>query len=137
MCSISDNVCECEILQRKMARRILYCNNTLANEVALGELGLWKLAQIREMLRLGFLNKILSYSSSSWVKRVYLESRRRFEYFGEKNWCAYTYDIICEYDMEHVWEEDLFRKEFKGEMKGVLGEKIETDWREEALGKKL
>ena len=70
------------------------------------------------------------------MKRVYLESRRRFEYFGEKNWCTYTYDILCKYDMGYVWEENLFRKEFKGEMKGVLGERIETEWRKEALGKK-
>lgn len=56
--------------------------------------------------------------------------------FGEKNWCAYTFEILCKYDMRYVWEENLFRKEFKGEMKGVLGERIQTEWRKEALSKK-
>ena len=126
---------EAERVQTDMLRRILRCGTGMAGVAVRGELGVRKLSERRDMLRLGFWNKVLSYPSHSWVRRVYMESRRRQVFFNEYNWCSYTQQLLGRYGLGKAWEENIHNEKWKPLMRAKVFEKAELEWREEVNGK--
>ena len=107
---------EAEVLQRMIGRRILRLNKTVANEVVMGELGWLPLKARRMMLRLFFWLKILGMKDSRWVKRVYLEAKRRLDTHPDRvNWASHTRDVLVKLGLGDYWESQ--------------GPPSETEWR--------
>jgi len=103
------------VLQRLIGRRILRLN-TVANEVVMGELGWLPLKARRMMLRLFFWLKILGMRDSRWVKRVYLEAKRRLDTHPNRvNWASHTRDVLVKMGLGGYWESQ--------------GPPSETEWR--------
>jgi hypothetical protein len=119
---------EAELMQREMGRRILGCSRRMVNEVVLGELGWMTMRGRRKKLRLGFWAKILSMKEERWVKKVYEESRRRYEEEGEKNWCSMTHEILKEIGLEEAWEEQEVGADWKDQVGEAVLKKEEEAW---------
>ena len=95
---------EAEAEQRRMARIILGCSEKTANEVVLGELGWQTIKGRRWAIRLTYWGKLVCMADSRLAKRIYNESRRRYENDGTTNWCSYTHRMMTELKLEGVWE---------------------------------
>jgi hypothetical protein len=94
---------EAEKIQMQMGRRILGCSSTTSNAAVRGDLGWQSLKARRDMLRLTYWGKIINMKGKRWTRRIYEESRRRYEEKGKANWCTYTHHILKEYGLEEAW----------------------------------
>ena len=119
---------EAEAVQIEMLKRILRCGPRIPNDVVLGEMGVLPLRVRRDMLRLGFWTKILSYSDKTWVKRLYNEGRRRFIVGQEKNWSSFTHSLLQKYGCLEDWDSDEFDPDLKDRMRAKVWEVAERDW---------
>ena len=84
---------EADAIQMQMGRRILGCSPKTSNAVVRGELGWQTLKARRDMLRMTYWGKLVGMNRNRWTRRIYDESRRRYEEDGEANWCAYTHQL--------------------------------------------
>ena len=125
---------EAEAIQREMGKMILGCSTRMANDVVLGELGWWRLKARRDLLRLTFWGKVVSYMSSSrLVRQVYQYSRSRYDARKSSKWCKYTHALLQELDLEDKWLNDdtaWNEKEWDKELRERIQERERKQWLE-------
>ena len=127
---------EAEILQRKMAKRILGLPEKTTNEAVLGDLGWWPLKARRDMIRLRYLQKILNMKQDRLPKMIYEWERQMDE--RKDSWLAYTKKLLIDLDLEEVWIRQEI-KESTNEWNKLIEKKIQEreqrEWRQRALKK--
>jgi hypothetical protein len=76
------------------------------------------------------------------IRRVYGETRKRFEMFGEKNWCSYTAFVLEEVGLGQAWRDQSVSNEnlvgklsWRSFLKIKLHEVEERVWKESMLKK--
>ena len=121
---------EAEKLQREMAKRILGLRESTNNEVALGELGWWKLKARRDMLRLRYWGRLIKMKQGKLPRKVYEWELRRQK--GKRSWTMYTKRLLLDLGMEEYWKEQRV-KETRGEWGELVSKKIhereQREWR--------
>ena len=65
-------------------KKILRVKSSTTNEAIVGELGLCSLRGRRRMLRLNFWQTLNNMDQNRLVKRIYIESKKRFSLKKEK-----------------------------------------------------
>ena len=125
---------EAEGIQMQMGRRILGCRSKTTNAAVRGELGWQTLKARRDMLRMTYWGKLVSMSRKRWTRRIYDESRRRYEENGKTSWCTYTHHILKEYGLEDAWVKGttgMMMKEWKVRVSTAIKSYEAKKWTEE------
>ena len=120
---------EAEKLQREMAKRILGLKESTNNEVALGELGWWKLRARRDMLRLRYWGRLINMKQGKLPRKVYEWELRRQK--GKRSWTMYTKRLLLELGMEDYWKKQRVnetREEWGELVSKKIQEREQRDW---------
>ena len=129
---------EAELIQRKMARRILKCSKKTPAEVLQGELGWVSLAGRRAMLRLFFWARILELGRHTWVRRLYNAGRQQLVANPQSNsWSKLTRDLLRQLGLGQYWDTQQLpdMEVWRERVRTLVLNRDEAKWRYRMLSK--
>lgn len=129
-----------EKVQRTMAKRILGCSPSAANEFVLGELGWVSLQARRDMLRLRLWYRIVHANKDRIVYKVYRAGKEQLainDRCAKGGWCEYTRSILQSLELGDRWDtEDLGEAgEWAGVVKVAIRVREQKKWRDNMRAK--
>lgn len=119
-----------------MGRRVLGVSRMTTREVIQGELGLQSVKSRRLLLRIKFWVKIIMMNPNRLVYKVYKQRRIdliKKEMRDKKNWCYWTWKILKDLHLEHIWQSEKIPKvsTFLKLVRDKIKINEESEWREE------